>query len=145
MGSDLNIEITSALAAESGNNFPKRIRGDDPGRNSLLLKGCRRQAEQVFIARYEKTGFCLFAKGKIMVVFGVSGEGDFSRNGNAAGESHEVVKFFLDDGDSFVGNFFRASRKLFRALEQWFWKHIPHDPERRRAPLPGVSRQRPPK
>jgi hypothetical protein len=80
-----------------------------------------------------------------MVVFGVSGESNFSQNGNATGEGHEVAKFFLNDGDSFVGIFFRASRKLFRALEQWIWKHKPHDPERRRAPLPGVSRQRPPR
>lgn len=38
MGSDLNIEIKFVLAAESRNDFQKRIRGDDPGRDSVLVK-----------------------------------------------------------------------------------------------------------
>ena len=71
----------------------------------MLLKDCWRQAEKVLIARYEKIGFRFFAKGKIMVVLGISGEGDFSRNGNTPGEGQETMNFILDDRNFFVKDF----------------------------------------
>ena len=105
MGSDLIIDFSSVLAAESGNDFQEQIGGGDLAGNSLLLNRFRGQAEEVFISCCEKIGFHFFAQEKIMVVLWVSGESDVSRNLNMAGKGPEAMNFILDNGDDFAEDF----------------------------------------